>query len=80
MLSRREMQVLRFANLGFSNKLIGHTLGLSGSSVSKYLERARKKLEAARPFEAVSSFAVGRRDTDVGKVTIAKAAAVLHPR
>lgn len=46
-LTPRERQVLAYADLGQSNKLIAYTLGLSISSVSTLLSRARKKLRAA---------------------------------
>jgi DNA-binding CsgD family transcriptional regulator len=43
-LSKREQQVLAYAALGQSNKLIAYSLGLSLSSVSTLLARARRKL------------------------------------
>jgi hypothetical protein len=43
-LASRECQVLGYAELGYTNKLIGYTLGLSSSTVSTLLRRARKKL------------------------------------
>jgi DNA-binding NarL/FixJ family response regulator len=43
-LSERERQVLGYAELGHSNKLIGYSLGLSTSTVATLLGRARKKL------------------------------------
>lgn len=46
-LTPRERQVLAYADLGQPNKLIAYTLGLSISSVSTLLSRARRKLRAA---------------------------------
>lgn len=46
-LSKREQQVLAYAALGQSNKLIAYSLGLSLSSVSTLLARARQKLGPA---------------------------------
>jgi DNA-binding CsgD family transcriptional regulator len=43
-LSQREKQVLRYTELGHSNKLIAYELGLSASTVSTILARARNKL------------------------------------
>ncbi|HYP99045.1 MAG TPA: LuxR C-terminal-related transcriptional regulator [Polyangiaceae bacterium] len=43
-LTPREQQVLAYANMGYSNKLIGYSLGLSRSTVSTLLTRARRKL------------------------------------
>jgi DNA-binding CsgD family transcriptional regulator len=45
-LTQRERQVLAYANLGQSNKLIAYSLGLSPSSVATLLTRARRKLGA----------------------------------
>lgn len=62
-LTRRERQVVGFAALGHSNKLIAYELGLSVSSVAVYLEIAMEKLGvstraqliiAARAFGAAS--------------------------
>jgi hypothetical protein len=43
-LTLRERQVLGYAKLGNSNKLIAYSLGISSSTVSTLLGRARKKL------------------------------------
>jgi hypothetical protein len=43
-LTQREAQVLRYSELGHSNKLIAYELGLSTSTVSSLLARARSKL------------------------------------
>ena len=43
-LTPREQQVLRYAELGQSNKLIAYSLGLSISTVSTLLSKARRKL------------------------------------
>lgn len=45
-LTQRERQVLGYAALGQSNKLIAYSLGLSLSSVATLLARARRKLGA----------------------------------
>jgi DNA-binding CsgD family transcriptional regulator len=42
-LTQRERQVLGYAELGHSNKLIAYELGLSSSTVATVLGRARKK-------------------------------------
>jgi DNA-binding CsgD family transcriptional regulator len=44
-LSERERQVLGYSELGNSNKLIAYSLGLSASTVSSLLARARQKLK-----------------------------------
>ena len=44
-LSRREREVLALADFGQSNKFIAHSLGLSVSTISTMLTRARRKLE-----------------------------------
>lgn len=46
-LSERERQVVAFARLGHSNKLIAYELGLQPSTVSSHLSRAAKKLGIA---------------------------------
>jgi hypothetical protein len=43
-LTPRERQVLAYAELGHSNKLISYALGLSSSTVSTLLARARRKV------------------------------------
>jgi DNA-binding NarL/FixJ family response regulator len=43
-LTPRERQVLGYAELGNSNKLIGYALGLSSSTVATVLSRAKRKL------------------------------------
>jgi DNA-binding CsgD family transcriptional regulator len=57
-LSPRERQVFGYAELGQSNKLIAYSLGLSVSTVSTLLARARRKLgisiELARELERSS--------------------------
>jgi len=47
-LSPRECQVLGYAGLGHSDKLIAYALGLSRSTVGTLLTRARRKLGAAK--------------------------------
>jgi DNA-binding CsgD family transcriptional regulator len=46
-LTLRERQVLAYAGLGHSNKVIAYELGLSTSTVSSHLTRARAKLRLA---------------------------------
>jgi DNA-binding CsgD family transcriptional regulator len=43
-LTAQEKQVLAYAELGHSNKLIGYSLGLATSTVSTLLTSARRKL------------------------------------
>lgn len=43
-LSLRERQVAALASLGYSNKLIGYTLGIAKSSVATALKQAQRKL------------------------------------
>lgn len=43
-LTRREQQVLAYAEIGHSNKLIAYSLGVAISTVSTLLARARRKL------------------------------------
>jgi len=44
-LTLRERQVLAYAGLGHSNKVIAYELGLSTSTVSTHLARARRKMQ-----------------------------------
>jgi DNA-binding CsgD family transcriptional regulator len=46
-LTERERQVLGYAELGYSNKLIAYSLGLSSSTVATLLAKAKKKLGTA---------------------------------
>lgn len=46
-LTPREKQVLAYAELGYSNKLIAYSLGLSSSTVSTQLAKARRKIGKA---------------------------------
>jgi DNA-binding NarL/FixJ family response regulator len=50
-LSPREAQVLAYAELGYSNKLIAYSLGLSSSTVATVLGKARRKVGMADPKE-----------------------------
>lgn len=56
-LSQREQQVLTRAQLGYSDKVIAHELGLSHSTVRVLLHRAAKKLGAATRHETLARFA-----------------------
>jgi DNA-binding CsgD family transcriptional regulator len=55
-LSTRERQVLGFAALGHSNKLIAYELGISASTVGVLLSRAAKKLRARSRAELIERF------------------------
>jgi DNA-binding CsgD family transcriptional regulator len=55
-LSRREQQVVSFANLGHSNKLIAYELGIAHSTVKVLLSRAAAKLGASSREEVVRRF------------------------
>ena len=52
-LSDRERQVVLYAALGYSNKLIGYVLGLGASTVATHLQRAMNKLRIRHRVELV---------------------------
>jgi DNA-binding CsgD family transcriptional regulator len=54
-LTERERQVCTYSAMGHSNKLIAYSLGISISSVSKHLERARAKLGGQLSLQALSA-------------------------
>ena len=56
-LSGRELEVLRFAARGLTNRDIGVTLGLSEHTIARHIANARSKLGAANRAEAVSRLA-----------------------
>ena len=58
-LTLRERQVLAYAGLGHSNKVIAYELGLSTSTVSTHLARARKKMRL--PLGVALNLTVSRR-------------------
>jgi DNA-binding CsgD family transcriptional regulator len=58
-LTLRERQVLAYAGLGHSNKIIAYELGLSTSTVSTHLARARKKMQL--PLGVALNLTVSRR-------------------
>jgi DNA-binding CsgD family transcriptional regulator len=60
-LSSRERQVLAYAALGHSNKLIAYELGLADSTVRVLLYRAAAKLGAARREDLIAAYLSGRR-------------------
>jgi DNA-binding CsgD family transcriptional regulator len=60
-LSTRERQVLAYAALGHSNKLIAYELGLADSTVRVLLYRAAAKLGATRREDLIASYLEGRR-------------------
>jgi DNA-binding NarL/FixJ family response regulator len=43
-LTRREREILGYAELGFSNKVIAHALAVSPSTIANVLHKAQKKL------------------------------------
>ena len=63
-LSPRERQIVGFAALGHSNKLIAYELGLSTSAVSTQLANAMGKLGLKSRVELVSFFTRSRAQTD----------------
>jgi DNA-binding CsgD family transcriptional regulator len=58
-LTLRERQVVGFVALGFSNKLIAYTLGISGAAVSMHIRGALTKLKIAGRPELAAIFAPG---------------------
>ena len=60
-LSPREEQVLGYAALGHSNKLIAYELGLAHSTVRVLLARASAKLGASGREQALEKFRAGRQ-------------------
>ena len=55
-LTRRERQVLGYATLGHSNKLIAYELGISASTVGVLLLRAARKLKAHGRAEVIAAW------------------------
>jgi DNA-binding NarL/FixJ family response regulator len=55
-LTARERQVVQLASLGYTNKVIAYSLGLSGSTVRVLVSRAATRLGAATREELVSRF------------------------
>jgi DNA-binding CsgD family transcriptional regulator len=53
-LSQRERQVVWYASLGHSNKLIGYELGLPSSTVATHLTRAGQKLRTGSRLELIA--------------------------
>jgi Bacterial regulatory proteins, luxR family len=60
-LTERERQVMAYADLGQSNKLIAYQLGLSKSTVAVYLGRARAKMRLLLGTGAKSVRSAGQR-------------------
>jgi DNA-binding CsgD family transcriptional regulator len=56
-LSERERQVLTYAAMGHSNKLIAYSLGLALSTVAAHLDRARRKIGHALGPDALQALA-----------------------
>jgi DNA-binding CsgD family transcriptional regulator len=56
-LSRRERQVVGYARLGHSNKLIAYELGISAATVGVLLHRAALKLKAKGRQELIAKYA-----------------------
>ena len=61
-LTARELQVCSYAALGYTNKLIGYTLGLATPTVARYLERARRKLGGRAALEALQTLQPARSE------------------
>ncbi len=55
-LTERERQVLAFATLGHSNKLIAYELGISPSTVAVFLHHAARKLRVSSRKELIARF------------------------
>lgn len=55
-LTRRERQILAYAALGRTNKLIAYELGISASTVGVFMSRAMRKLRAKTRAEAITSW------------------------
>jgi len=55
-LSNRERQVVAFAAMGHTNKLIGYELGVSTSAVGMHLKRAAKKLRVESRVALMASY------------------------
>ncbi len=55
-LTPRERQILAYASLGHSNKLIAYELGISSSTVGVHFLRAARKLRAKTRAQAISSW------------------------
>ncbi|MBL8958156.1 MAG: helix-turn-helix transcriptional regulator, partial [Myxococcaceae bacterium] len=55
-LSLRELQVVGFAALGHSNKLIGYEMGLSEATVASHLMRAARQLKVRSRAELIKRF------------------------
>jgi DNA-binding CsgD family transcriptional regulator len=63
-LTLRERQVVAFAALGYTNKLVAYSLGISPSMVSSHLKSAMNKLGLRSRVELVETFAaLDRRQT-----------------
>ncbi len=74
-LTPRECQVLGYAALGHSNKVIAYELGLSTSTVAGHLSAARRKL-GLRSWEAIRDVldAAQSASADASSTTVAKTA------
>jgi DNA-binding CsgD family transcriptional regulator len=59
-LTERQRQILHYAELGHSNKLIAHLLGLAPSTVSTLLHRALKRARSLPPISALGSLVSDR--------------------
>jgi DNA-binding CsgD family transcriptional regulator len=55
-LTDRERQVVAFASLGHTNKLIAYELGISQSTVAVFLHRAARRLRVATRGELIAKF------------------------
>ena len=70
-LSQRERQVAEFVGLGQSGKQISYTLGLSHSSVTKYITSVQRKLGLASRAEVASFFAPNGVRRKLAEVSLA---------
>ncbi|MBL8911282.1 MAG: helix-turn-helix transcriptional regulator [Archangium sp.] len=59
-LSLRERQVIGFAALGHSNRLIGYELGIAASTVGTHLKTAMDRLQIDSRLELIRQFKAGR--------------------
>jgi DNA-binding CsgD family transcriptional regulator len=61
-LTGRERQVVAYASLGHTNKLIAYEMGLSASTVGVLLFRAARKLQTKTREELIATFTAARPD------------------
>ena len=54
-LSRRELEVLAYIKLGFTNRQIAGRLGVSTNTVNKHVQQVLRKLEVSNRVQAATS-------------------------